>query len=75
MADCKKHAKNSGSSYTYGEFGCDREDSVEGLEATLDAAISHSIDMGPVPIGVWCEKEELCFVVVEGEAFAQAEYE
>lgn len=69
--DWIEFTKVKDSPYTYGEFGRNKESSLEELDATLDAAIAHSVDMGPVPIGVWGAKGNLRFVVVEGEVFSR----
>ena len=55
--------------YSFGEIGFECEASFDALRDALDAAISHSVDIGDNPIGIWDEGEQLLLVVIEGDVF------
>jgi hypothetical protein len=55
--------------YSYGEIGYEPEAQFGSLQDTLDAAVSHSVDMGSNPIGVSDDSDQLLYVVIEGEVF------
>jgi hypothetical protein len=54
--------------YSYGEIGYEPESQFSSLQ-DLDAAVSHSVDMGSNPIGVSDDSDQLLYVVIEGEVF------
>jgi hypothetical protein len=59
--------------YTFGEIGYEPEGEFSSLQHTLDAAVSHSVDMGSNPVGVSDDSDQLLYVVIEGEVFKKTE--